>query len=90
MDEHSPVWTIITLATPHQSPVVVLDKAMEELYQTVQSSWSEAKLYERITLASIGGADRDFQVRSGLTIANNSSVNALVTYKILYHVSLTF
>lgn len=71
--------TIITLATPHRSPVVALDEDLVSFYQKVNQFWLETtNLTNQVALASIGGADRDIQVRSGLTVASSPTINVLV------------
>ncbi len=73
------VTTIITLATPHKSPVIVLDEDMDSFYQETSTFWNEStNRTKHVALASIGGADRDIQVRSGLTAANSPTINVLV------------
>lgn len=72
--------TIITLATPHRRPVISLDEDMANFYRQTNQFWQEAtNQTENVALASIGGADRDIQVRSGLTAANSPTINVLVT-----------
>ncbi|XP_046461194.1 GPI inositol-deacylase-like [Daphnia pulex] len=74
------VTTIITLATPHKSPVIVLDEDMDSFYQETSTFWNEStNRTKHVALASIGGADRDIQVRSGLTAANSPTINVLTT-----------
>lgn len=71
--------TIITLATPHRSPVVALDEDLANFYHRVNQFWLKSpNVTEHVALASIGGADRDIQVRSGLTASKPPTVNALV------------
>lgn len=73
--------TIITLATPHRSPVIALDEDLANFYHRINQFWLEsANVTENVALASIGGADRDIQVRSGLTASNPPAVNALVQF----------
>jgi len=73
------VTTIITLATPHRNPVIVLDEDMDNFYQQTSRFWKEStNQTKHVALASIGGADRDIQVRSGLTAANSPTINVLV------------
>jgi hypothetical protein len=76
-----PVTTIITLATPHKSPVIMLDEDMNSFYQQTNQFWTEkTNRTKHIALASIGGGDRDIQVRSGLTAANSPTINVLVNF----------
>lgn len=76
----SSVDTIITLATPHQHPVLAIDEHISKFYRRVNSLWTGlSNKTNSVAFASIGGADRDIQVRSGLTaIARHPSINVLV------------
>jgi glycosylphosphatidylinositol deacylase len=76
--DYSKVNTIITLATPHQYPLIAIDENVANFYQKVDHCWSSSNKTANVTLASIGGADRDILVRSGLTTANQPSINVLV------------
>lgn len=85
----SSISSIITLATPHSNPVITIDEDISEFYDRVNNLWLETNnVIERVPLASIGGADRDVQVRSGLTIANSAAINVLVGYYQLVHTSV--
>ena len=71
---------IITLATPHQ-PVVLLDRETQDFYNNVNRYWTEnrnSKLKD-VTLVSVGGGDRDVQVRSSLTRSEHADVNVIST-----------
>ncbi|XP_051874275.1 GPI inositol-deacylase [Pristis pectinata] len=60
---------IITQATPHVAPVLLLDSYHIDFYSTVNNHWIlNEKELRNITILSIGGGFRDYQVRSGLTI----------------------
>ena len=73
------VKTIITLATPHKHPVLTLDRGMAAFYQKVNHFWSKtSNETANVAMVSVGGANRDIQVRSGLT-QTNRAVNTLVT-----------
>ncbi|XP_078684049.1 GPI inositol-deacylase-like [Branchiostoma floridae x Branchiostoma belcheri] len=66
----SMVNTIITQATPHQSPVINADQYMADFYRTVNQYWQDGMSSGRlshVTIASTGGAHRDYLVQSGLT-----------------------
>ncbi|XP_035681116.1 GPI inositol-deacylase-like [Branchiostoma floridae] len=66
----SMVNTIITQATPHQSPVINADQYMADFYNTVNQFWQDGMGSGRlshVTIASTGGAHRDYLVRAGLT-----------------------
>ncbi|XP_078260266.1 GPI inositol-deacylase isoform X2 [Rhinoraja longicauda] len=66
---------IITQATPHVAPVLLLDTYLIDFYTTVNDHWilNEEKL-RNITILSMGGGFRDYQVRSGLTIVPSLSL----------------
>ena len=79
------VRVIITLVTPHKSPVVALDSFLATYYNSVNAYWrtnrragSEGNL-SHVTFASIGGGHRDIQVRSGLTEMEEADVNVVVS-----------
>ena len=78
--DSSTIETIITLATPHHSPVVALDQHLINFYRRVSAIWSESSnKTHHVVLASIGGANRDVQVRSGLTVSSQeAAINVLV------------
>uniref|UniRef100_UPI00398E507F GPI inositol-deacylase n=1 Tax=Pristiophorus japonicus TaxID=55135 RepID=UPI00398E507F len=60
---------IITQATPHVAPVLLLDSYLLDFYTTVNNHWIlKEKDLRNITILSVGGGFRDYQVRSGLTI----------------------
>ncbi|XP_067843878.1 GPI inositol-deacylase isoform X2 [Heptranchias perlo] len=60
---------IITQATPHVAPVLLLDSYLIDFYTTVNNHWIlKEKDLRNITILSVGGGFRDYQVRSGLTI----------------------
>ncbi|XP_059471250.1 GPI inositol-deacylase [Neocloeon triangulifer] len=63
--------TVLTLATPHSSPVMILDPYVASYYQKVNSLW-EIGDPNRL-LISVGGGHRDLLVRSGLTLQGNVS-----------------
>ncbi|KAG7240491.1 hypothetical protein INR49_026775 [Caranx melampygus] len=59
---------IITQASPHLAPVLSLDPYLLDFYSAVRQKWvSHAKRLRNITVLSVGGGYRDYQVRSGLT-----------------------
>ncbi|RXM36567.1 GPI inositol-deacylase [Acipenser ruthenus] len=65
---HRLISLIITQATPHQGPVLPLDSDLLDFYTTVNQHWSErAHELRNVTVLSVGGGFRDYQVRSGLT-----------------------
>ncbi|GCB65902.1 GPI inositol-deacylase isoform X2 [Scyliorhinus torazame] len=60
---------IITQATPHVAPVLLVDRYLKDFYTTVNNYWIlKEKDLRNITILSMGGGFRDYQVRSGLTI----------------------
>ncbi|XP_033108072.1 GPI inositol-deacylase-like [Anneissia japonica] len=64
------VSTIITQATPHDSPVVKADKDLDKFQLSVNKFWREhwnSSSLEDVVLVSVGGGFRDNLVRSGLT-----------------------
>ncbi|XP_057192030.1 GPI inositol-deacylase [Triplophysa rosa] len=59
---------IITQASPHQAPVLSLDPYILQFYTTVSKRWAtDAEKFRNVTVLSVGGGHRDYQVRSGLT-----------------------
>ncbi|XP_041718881.1 GPI inositol-deacylase-like [Coregonus clupeaformis] len=59
---------IITQASPHQAPILSLDTHLLEFYAAVRQCWVDrAEDLRNVTLLSVGGGYRDYQVRSGLT-----------------------
>eukprot|EP01135_Chromosphaera_perkinsii_P004687 Nk52_evm36s293 gene=Nk52_evmTU36s293 len=63
------VKNIITLATPHASPVVTLDAQMARFYHAMNTFWIEKVFHgpSDVLLIAIGGGVRDTLVRSDLT-----------------------
>uniref|UniRef100_A0A7N9ATX2 GPI inositol-deacylase n=1 Tax=Mastacembelus armatus TaxID=205130 RepID=A0A7N9ATX2_9TELE len=58
---------IITQASPHLAPVLALDPYLLDFYSTVRQKWvNQANKLRNITVLSVGGGYRDYQVRSGL------------------------
>ncbi|KAK3543332.1 hypothetical protein QTP70_018060 [Hemibagrus guttatus] len=59
---------ILTQASPHQAPVLSLDPFILNFYSKVRRRWSTRAVDLRnVTVLSVGGGYRDYQVRSGLT-----------------------
>ncbi|XP_061774698.1 GPI inositol-deacylase [Nerophis ophidion] len=59
---------IITQASPHVAPVLAMDPYLLDFYSSVSQKWlKQAKKLKNITILSVGGGYRDYQVRSGLT-----------------------
>ncbi|XP_072044327.1 GPI inositol-deacylase-like [Amphiura filiformis] len=64
------VHTIITQATPQQNAVINIDCKMSAFYSKVNQYWQEnvnSSRLQDVTVLSVGGGHRDFQVRTGLT-----------------------
>ncbi|OWF52730.1 GPI inositol-deacylase-like [Mizuhopecten yessoensis] len=63
------VSTIITQATPHQGPVLPLDKKLSTFMTAVNSYWVEHgnSSLSHVTVVSTGGGHRDVLVRNSLT-----------------------
>jgi len=76
------VTTVLTLATPHASAVMMLDPYMASYYQKVNSFW-EVGDPDRL-LVSVGGGHRDLLVRSGLTLEGNVSTLVINYTKIIF------
>uniref|UniRef100_A0A8C9V108 GPI inositol-deacylase n=1 Tax=Scleropages formosus TaxID=113540 RepID=A0A8C9V108_SCLFO len=59
---------IVTQASPHQAPVLPMDSYLLEFYSAVRGRWQAgAEDLHNVTVLSVGGGHRDYQVRSGLT-----------------------
>ncbi|CAL8326789.1 unnamed protein product [Lota lota] len=59
---------IITQASPHLAPVLALDTHLLDFYSAVRERWvKHADSLANVTVLSVGGGYRDYQVRSGLT-----------------------
>ncbi|AWP12711.1 putative GPI inositol-deacylase [Scophthalmus maximus] len=62
------VGLILTQASPHLAPVLALDPYLLDFYSAVKQKWlKQANKLRNITVLSVGGGYRDYQVRSGLT-----------------------
>ncbi|XP_042192094.1 GPI inositol-deacylase isoform X3 [Callorhinchus milii] len=76
---------IITQATPHIAPVLPLDSYLTDFYTAVNSYWIlNEKDLRNVTILSVGGGFRDYQVRSGLTVvpsldAYNHTLNVVTS-----------
>jgi PGAP1-like protein. len=81
------VQVIITLVTPHKQPVLSLDYYTNQYYAAVNEYWGLNRSphvdgnLSHVTLASIGGGHRDILVRSGLTMAAESDISVVVSWK---------
>ncbi|CAB1328342.1 unnamed protein product [Coregonus sp. 'balchen'] len=67
---HESIKAILRLykASPHQAPVLSLDTYLLEFYSAVRQRWvGRAEDLRNVTVLSVGGGYRDYQVRSGLT-----------------------
>ncbi|XP_018431645.1 PREDICTED: GPI inositol-deacylase [Nanorana parkeri] len=68
---------IITQATPHLMPVLTIDYYLTDFYAMVNNYWIlNAKELQNVTVLSVAGGFRDFQVRSGLTYLPASDLYA--------------
>jgi glycosylphosphatidylinositol deacylase len=80
--------TIITQATPHQRPVVNLDKKMSDYYDRVNRYWLNKNHtgVDHVVLVSLYGGVRDVLVRSGLSNLNEwrnqSGAKIISTYTV--------
>ncbi|XP_077392151.1 GPI inositol-deacylase [Festucalex cinctus] len=64
---HNLVRLVITQASPHVAPVLVLDQYLRDFYSSLRKKWvKQAYELRNVTVLSIGGGCRDYQVRSGL------------------------
>jgi GPI inositol-deacylase len=72
-DNNGLVTTIITQATPHLHPVITIDSQMYNYYQKINQFWTNItnSQLDNVTLLSIYGGTRDFQVRNGLANMND-------------------
>nr|XP_033802288.1 GPI inositol-deacylase isoform X2 [Geotrypetes seraphini] len=71
---------IITQATPHVAPVLPVDRFIIDFYTNVNNYWIlKSKELRNVTILSVAGGFRDYQVRSGLTFLprSNSQHSAL-------------
>ncbi|KAM9322259.1 LOW QUALITY PROTEIN: GPI inositol-deacylase-like [Pholidichthys leucotaenia] len=59
---------IIMQASPHRAPMLALDPYLLDFYSAVRQKWvNQASRLRNVTVLSVGGGYRDYQVRSGLT-----------------------
>jgi len=68
---------IITMATPHQAPVVNIDYVINNFYKRVNHHWMTSSSLNHVTLISIAGGSRDIQVTSSLAHLPNVTSSAL-------------
>lgn len=65
---------ILTLATPHQNPVTILDPELDIFYMSLLHNWTKrSEESSRIALVSVAGGERDFLVFPKLTAWPNST-----------------
>uniref|UniRef100_A0A4W4DUL8 GPI inositol-deacylase n=1 Tax=Electrophorus electricus TaxID=8005 RepID=A0A4W4DUL8_ELEEL len=86
---------ILTQASPHQAPVLSLDPYILEFYSSVSRRWStEAEDLRNVTVLSVGGGYRDYQVRSGLTAlscsADDPNKMAVVVSETKFHICFVY
>lgn len=86
--DHNLVSLVITLATPHE-PVITMDSYTREFYDQVDTYWNRTRTgaLSDVVFVSIGGGDRDLQVRSGLTNSKYADINVVTTNSPLVWVS---
>eukprot|EP00094_Tigriopus_californicus_P008865 TCALIF_08546-PA protein Name:"Similar to PGAP1 GPI inositol-deacylase (Homo sapiens)" AED:0.00 eAED:0.00 QI:577/1/0.66/1/0.5/0.33/3/0/965 len=86
--DHRTISVVITLATPHQ-PVITMDRHTREFYDQVDNYWNRTRTgaLRDVVFVSIGGGDRDLQVRSGLTNSKYADINVVTTNSPLVWVS---
>ncbi|KAM4626312.1 GPI inositol-deacylase [Discoglossus pictus] len=66
---------IITQATPHVAPVLPVDSYLTDFYALVNNYWIlNARELQNITMLSVAGGHRDYQVPSGLTFLPQSNL----------------
>ncbi|XP_062972289.1 GPI inositol-deacylase [Elgaria multicarinata webbii] len=64
---------LVTQATPHVAPVMPLDQYLTDFYTAVNHNWiRKAKEIRNLTILSLVGGFRDYQVRSGLAFLPGS------------------
>ncbi|XP_077980433.1 GPI inositol-deacylase-like [Glandiceps talaboti] len=81
------VHTIVTQATPHMAPVIEMDIHLAQFYNKVNQFWIEnqnTSALQDVTVLTVGGGERDFQVRAGLTstrdvVAGDRSISAVTS-----------
>ncbi|XP_053554532.1 GPI inositol-deacylase [Bombina bombina] len=67
---------IITQATPHIAPVLPVDSYLIDFYTLVNNYWTlNVHKLQNLTMLSVAGGYRDFQVRSGLTFLPDSNLH---------------
>eukprot|EP00794_Sanderia_malayensis_P015092 gene15092-16648_t len=78
------VSTLIILAAPNTRPVLMVDSQMKDYYLKVNQFWSSpaqrnqsTSALKHLVVASIGGGNRDFQVRSDLTSMQGLGIDNL-------------
>jgi glycosylphosphatidylinositol deacylase len=92
--DKSLVRVIITLVTPHKSPVLALDSFIAKYYDSVNAYWRANRRADRegnlshVTFASIGGGHRDILVRSGLTQTEEADINVVVSYGVIFKLDI--
>ncbi|GAB1609061.1 GPI inositol-deacylase-like [Argonauta hians] len=73
------IHTIITLASPHQGPVLALDRDLTRFYDQLNDYWvsNSQTTLANITILSTGGGERDYQVPVWSTDLDNIVLNGL-------------
>lgn len=75
------VSSIITLATPHKSPVLMADEHIAKYHANVSRFWANSRnsSLKHIAVVSIGGGHRDILVRSELIKSDYTDFSLLTT-----------
>ncbi|CAL8140371.1 unnamed protein product [Orchesella dallaii] len=70
---------IITLATPHSSPIAIFDPEQDLFYHALNKNWTKSEISEEITVISIAGGDRDLLVPPKFTKWEGNSLQVKAT-----------
>ncbi|XP_046987741.1 GPI inositol-deacylase [Schistocerca americana] len=75
------VKVIVTLATPHVSPVLSVDWHLSSYFGKTNVFWGTHRndQLKNVTFVSLGGGHRDVMVQSALTISSSADINILTT-----------
>ncbi|XP_071438562.1 GPI inositol-deacylase [Hetaerina americana] len=79
--DHDMVNSIITLAAPHKSPVLMADEHIAKYHANVSRHWTHKRnvSWTNIVIASIGGGQRDIIVRPDLIKSDVADFSVLTT-----------
>lgn len=81
---------ILTLASPHEAPVIMLDYCFSQTYSQINALWDTKGInnsdlvpssidWTNKVFISIGGGERDHLVPSALTFSHHSDIKTLVS-----------